>query len=597
MQGRLRLGKALVLFALLSGVSGHGELWNKWNAIAKKYGEWGKGINHERRGQICDPWREFGDSNADLEDKHDGCTVIFLSERGDEWEVNTLPRNQQDNFLNTQHYNSAWNLHGKGMKGDSLPRAPQDLNPSCYIVNVSGTVALGYEEGNGDKLLPCPGARDGYPLTEEEILDPNANLEELCQMCYQAVCTGNGGTNPQNCGGSNQGGVDVGAGNGQVADMIEQVNTAYHCHLAIGNDGACDYVQYDQHEESREYYMDYGVLCGWKNIKYLNITHCDCTLEDGTDNNCQRQQCLDMALTGVICGNCGGCDQNRAREQIFTPKEIGDKWAGSCALAETATTQEGRNYNSMLCSQGLFCRGTNQGSGCDFHCSIYGPNSHIYADPKCVPDHPLEGVEVADVQTGFQAKFYFLANNENPRTMPDVSTREPSAEVIAADIDYGNANSFRQKTGLENFPNDRVAGVWSGYIHIDQEGEYDFCSSSDDGSHVWIDGYHIVDNGGLHGRQERCGEVNLQSGYHEFHAYFFEVAGQESMTVRYRGADTNNQKRVIPGFHQGDGPGRRLLGNLGTLEAAAPEELTLTSRIEKDFIMGKYPVIHAKRRV
>mmetsp|Transcript_33178 Transcript_33178/g.51658 ORF Transcript_33178/g.51658 Transcript_33178/m.51658 type:complete len:439 (-) Transcript_33178:78-1394(-) len=381
--------RGLVLVGLVaSALARHSDLWYQWNEVARHHGEWGKGILHERKGQICDPWREFGDS-ANGVDQHKGCAVVFLAERGDTWTVTQLPRDQQDNYQNTQHYKAAYTLHGEGFKGDSLPRAPADINPVCYIVNASGTVSLGYEEGNGDKLLPCPGQRNAYPFTEEQILSANdEELVEMCTMCYQAVCTGNRRTDPRNCGESSSGGVDVGAGNGKVVDMMEQVNSAYHCHLAIGDEGACDYVQYDQHEDSREYYMDYGVICGWKNIKYLNLTHCDCTLEDGTANNCGRKQCRDMAYEGVVCGNCGGCDQNRAYQQIFTPKnqpQSSDEWAGSCAAVRTATTAEGRAYAKMMCSQGLFCRGNVQGSACQFHCDNFGPNSNAeWKDPKCV---------------------------------------------------------------------------------------------------------------------------------------------------------------------------------------------------------------------
>ena len=50
------------------------------------------------------------------------------------------------------------------------------MGPVCYVVNASGTVALGYEEGNGDKLLPCPGHRKGFPFTEDEVLDPRLEI-------------------------------------------------------------------------------------------------------------------------------------------------------------------------------------------------------------------------------------------------------------------------------------------------------------------------------------------------------------------------------------------------------------------------------------
>ena len=63
------------------------------------------------------------------------------------------------------------------------------MDPVCYVANVNGTIVLGYEEGNGNSLLPCPGGRRAYPFTESEIMNADeAQLEDMCSMCYQSVC-------------------------------------------------------------------------------------------------------------------------------------------------------------------------------------------------------------------------------------------------------------------------------------------------------------------------------------------------------------------------------------------------------------------------
>ena len=87
----------------------------------------------------------------------------------------------------------------------------------------------------------------------------------------------------------------------------------------MGNHGACDYVQYDQHEASRGYNMSSGVMCGWQNVRQLNLTYCDCTRQAGQANNCQAAECLKMALSGVVCGNCGGCHSDFVYEALFDP--------------------------------------------------------------------------------------------------------------------------------------------------------------------------------------------------------------------------------------------------------------------------------------
>merc|ERR1712224_938987 len=119
--------------------------------------------------------------------------------------------------------------------------------------------------------------------------------------------------------------------------------------------------------------------------KYLNLTHCDCTKNAGTANGCAQAQCLDMAYEGVVCGNCGGCSQNRAFEQIFTPPGK-NGYKGVCAEVQTATTEEERNTAKMMCSQGLFCRGKNLNKeSCKFHCDTF-PD-----DPKCKAARRLRG--------------------------------------------------------------------------------------------------------------------------------------------------------------------------------------------------------------
>ena len=98
-----------------------------------------------------------------------------------------------------------------------------------------------------------------------------------------------------------------------------QVSSAYHCHLTMANDGACDYVQYDQHEESSQYHMASGVMCGWRNVRLLNLSYCDCTKDAGLADHCEQAECLKMALNGVVCGNCHWCDSHATYEAIFDP--------------------------------------------------------------------------------------------------------------------------------------------------------------------------------------------------------------------------------------------------------------------------------------
>ena len=56
-------------------------------------------------------------------------------------------------------------------------------------------------------------------------------------------------------------------------------------------------------------------------------------------------------------------------------------------------------------------------------------------------------------------------------------------------------------------------------------GRYTFGTTSDDGSHVFIDGRLVVDNGGGHKAELRTGDVTLESGVHAIRIDFDEQGG------------------------------------------------------------------------
>lgn len=359
------------------------ELKTMWKDITAEYGEWGQGFAHERRGQICDPWRQMGEDEIG-QDHGKGCTVLFIADPNDKWHLGTVDEGEQNNFQNTQHYKQAWNLHGQGFLGDSLPRPGKDLDPVCVVATVEGRLVLGYEEGNGGDLLPCPGHDEGVPFTEEMILEGlngTRDLVDMCEQCYQAVCTGDGQRNPQNCGDDNDGAVDL----EDEATYHAQASPVYHCHLTMADEGACDYVQYNQHEASRIYYMDYSVTCGWEHIRNFNVTYCDCTREAGNANGCRRYEATEMAYVGVVCGNCNGVgfSQTRAYDSIFKPKNNRDVYDGTCAKVRTATSEPERDYAKMMCSKGIWCPdGFNGGDNCRFHCDNFGNFSSVWYDEE-----------------------------------------------------------------------------------------------------------------------------------------------------------------------------------------------------------------------
>jgi len=84
---------------------------------------------------------------------------------------------------------------------------------------------------------------------------------------------------------------------------------------------------------------------------------------------------------------------------------------------------------------------------------------------------------------------------------------------------------------------------WSGYFKPTTNETYTFFTNSDDASYMWIGANAIsgftttnstVNNGGLHGAQERSGSVALTAGiYYPVRMQFGEASGGDIMTFNY----------------------------------------------------------------
>jgi type II secretory pathway pseudopilin PulG len=111
-------------------------------------------------------------------------------------------------------------------------------------------------------------------------------------------------------------------------------------------------------------------------------------------------------------------------------------------------------------------------------------------------------------------------------------------------VKHGDTNLTSQ---INNFSSntDSYSWQWVGYFLPPTTGSYTFFTSSDDASHLWlganaITGYTtanaLVNNGGLHGTQERSGSINLTAGqYYPIRIMFGENGGGDIMTVAFSG--------------------------------------------------------------
>ena len=66
---------------------------------------------------------------------------------------------------------------------------------------------------------------------------------------------------------------------------------------------------------------------------------------------------------------------------------------------------------------------------------------------------------------------------------------------------------------------------WLGKIYVPVSGPYVFGTTSDDGSHLYLDGQLVVDNGGHHGDVHREGRIQLEKGFHDIRLLYFQDGG------------------------------------------------------------------------
>ena len=116
-------------------------------------------------------------------------------------------------------------------------------------------------------------------------------------------------------------------------------------------------------------------------------------------------------------------------------------------------------------------------------------------------------------------------------------------EKIVPHINFGDVNSMRVQ--IPGTPNEDFVWTFSGTVLVEKAGKYTFCSSSDDGSNVYIDGIQVVDDDGLHGPTERCGDIRLGQGKHIAFVDGFQAGGGGSIVVKYQGPDTFDKKVYV----------------------------------------------------
>jgi hypothetical protein len=87
---------------------------------------------------------------------------------------------------------------------------------------------------------------------------------------------------------------------------------------------------------------------------------------------------------------------------------------------------------------------------------------------------------------------------------------------------------------------------FKGYLYIESPGSYQFRTSSNDGSRLYINDKRLVNNDGIHAmKTATSGGVTLGAGPQKFRLDFFDYTEADSVVVEYKGADTGGNWAVV----------------------------------------------------
>ena len=142
----------------------------------------------------------------------------------------------------------------------------------------------------------------------------------------------------------------------------------------------------------------------------------------------------------------------------------------------------------------------------------------------------LPAINAGNTISGLNYKYYEGSSYD---VIPDFTALTPVKTGTIANFDISPANRSTI-----------FAFSFTGYINIPTDGQYNFYTTSDDGSNLFIDGVQVVNNDGRHGSQEQVGTIGLKAGMHAISVGYFQQTGNAILTVNYEGPGIS--KQAIP---------------------------------------------------
>lgn len=157
-------------------------------------------------------------------------------------------------------------------------------------------------------------------------------------------------------------------------------------------------------------------------------------------------------------------------------------------------------------------------------------------DPFAVrPSGRMPGLDLNEKEAREIAAYFFQGHKLPPNLsyayfegdwpdIPDFSQLKPVATGTVSGFDL-SVGKRRNNFGMR----------FTGFLHIEQPGQYRFWIGSDDGSRLEIDGTEVVRNGGVHPHSEKEGRISLDAGAHAVTVDYFQGGGEWTLTLEMAG--------------------------------------------------------------
>lgn len=161
-----------------------------------------------------------------------------------------------------------------------------------------------------------------------------------------------------------------------------------------------------------------------------------------------------------------------------------------------------------------------------------------------------------------------------------------------SNLDQINWNGVPEFTGhVDNFTlnpktqADYFNFKFEGYLYLNTGGTYQFRTTSSDGSRVEIDNVVVINNDNVHANRTITGPTHtLAAGPRFIVVKFFEFDGSETLTVQYKGPDTNNSWLTIPTNALRSGTPGTTMATAGDVEMYEPDSVAADP-----FMVNVYP--------